>query len=1495
MGFLKYTLVLEIRRRVMIWAITIFFCSFAVNPLEAGSDPQLRFAVNTFAVEGDQEILKDEDDQNEHAKKRDNRDPILNGKLVIRVPSAIPSGIPPVSDPEKEAIPVTFRTLVSGPAMRPGVLLIDEVSRDGKVIKPAIAELRDNGKGADSLSGDGFYAGVAAIASATETEKYYRARDRDDDTLTSGIVTFPITKLPLQVRASDPKTLVDYEWSSEKLYANEVILAARVGVSPRRIREIVAKVGHNLEETLIIVVFLPPLDIYLVEIEGSKTVEGVRRAIKAFSAQSGVRRAVPNFLGQDTAAGSPNDMLFPPPCTGGVSDCQHYMKTIRADQAWDLLETRAGGTPMIGSPNVKVAVIDNVIERDHPDLDGQVEDNTTSTAQHHGTMVAGLIAAKHNTDEQSSATPGIAGVAPNTRIMPYIRGNTIFTALAFRNAVDAGAKIINLSRQYNSVAGDNLPDAVCYAICRDVLIVAAAGNRRPCTSDLVGAFPAQYNNGNLICDNNIDSACPNVSNGEIPINANEGILAVGAIDIDRNDDETVDTDTIGVIAEYSGGDCSNVQPWIDIYAPGAQIKTTDSGDTWATVDGTSFAAPLVAGAAAVVWGANENLSNTEVEEILRTRGQALDLEPSHQVHPLLAGKSATEINTLVGGERPVLDLLSALNQAPTAISLDNSSVDENQPPGTAVGTFSTTDPDAGDSHLYSLVPGIGDTDNASFAIAGATLQTNAVFDFESKSSYSLRVQTDDQNGGTLEQQFTVTVSNVNEAPVLAAVETDALSYNEDDAPTPVTGSLTVSDVDDTIIKSATVQITNNYQNGQDVMGFTNTGNISGNWTAGTLTLDGPDTLANFEAALRTVTYQNTSQNPSALPRTISYTVTDIGDSASNTVIRTINVTPVDDPYDIVFVLDRSGSMALTTHIDPPASDRWDALKRAVALFSAVIEDGDSTCAGSRFGLTLFASRVLSFSDPDPDFKLHDNDFDALFGIGSGLQDKVTDELGLQTPFGSTAMGSGLQKGIDKFDDDTPRARVIVLFSDGEQNQPPFVNSSGTGYEGDGAVDPGGTGLFKIVTVGIGHPSGNYLSTLQGLASNPDGTHSYYSTRTGETTSDGTAIADALLSAVQTALDSCSPQMVVSHSGTLSNTVTPPAFDVNREVNHLLLLISFGRDFKASEFAAVLAGIHIEKDGTDITDYFQPVSMGAVTNSVLLKADFMAPHPRFGTIKPEGSYTLKIKKPASIDGDLGYRVVTYADDHKLDIDWNVSPSAPRVNQPFTPTLHLLWDGQPLAKASVEVLVLKPGDDLGDVLARHPIKVDPKDVDIFGSPGVQKYNHLLEKDPAFVKRLLPDEQRFTLAHQEDGNYRATYNPGDVSGIYQVFYRVRADLPTTGEIQRVVMQSVYVRFGNIDLDRSTVSSAAQGTTVTINMRPMTTYGRFIGPAQGSAFSVDGNDIKLGGITDHQDGSYTLVLTGNPDAQVTIKLLGENIYQGPASKFGVKGGTYEKKDGVN
>ncbi|MHC4872295.1 MAG: cadherin domain-containing protein, partial [Planctomycetota bacterium] len=106
-----------------------------------------------------------------------------------------------------------------------------------------------------------------------------------------------------------------------------------------------------------------------------------------------------------------------------------------------------------------------------------------------------------------------------------------------------------------------------------------------------------------------------------------------------------------------------------------------------------------------------------------------------------------------------------VNDAPSDITIDNNSVDENQVTGTTVGTFSSTDPDVGDTHTYSLAAGVGDTDNASFTIDGAgNLKTASVFDHEAKNNYSIRVRSDDGNGGVHEETVNIAVNDIYEAP-----------------------------------------------------------------------------------------------------------------------------------------------------------------------------------------------------------------------------------------------------------------------------------------------------------------------------------------------------------------------------------------------------------------------------------------------------------------------------------------------------------------------------------------------------------------------------------------------------------------------------------------------------------------------------------------------------------------------------------------------------------
>jgi len=98
------------------------------------------------------------------------------------------------------------------------------------------------------------------------------------------------------------------------------------------------------------------------------------------------------------------------------------------------------------------------------------------------------------------------------------------------------------------------------------------------------------------------------------------------------------------------------------------------------------------------------------------------------------------------------------NSAPNALALSNSNLLEHLPAGATVGTFSSIDPDSGSTFTYSLVPGTGGDDNASFSISGSTLLSAASFDYATKNSFSIRVRTADQYGLYYEQPFAIALT-----------------------------------------------------------------------------------------------------------------------------------------------------------------------------------------------------------------------------------------------------------------------------------------------------------------------------------------------------------------------------------------------------------------------------------------------------------------------------------------------------------------------------------------------------------------------------------------------------------------------------------------------------------------------------------------------------------------------------------------------------------------
>ena len=97
---------------------------------------------------------------------------------------------------------------------------------------------------------------------------------------------------------------------------------------------------------------------------------------------------------------------------------------------------------------------------------------------------------------------------------------------------------------------------------------------------------------------------------------------------------------------------------------------------------------------------------------------------------------------------------------PTVFSLSKLTIEENQAVGTVVGDFTVIKEDR-NSFALTLINGVGADDNASFEITGNSLKVKSIFDFETKSSYKIRVQAISTRGDVLEQTFNITVVDDN--------------------------------------------------------------------------------------------------------------------------------------------------------------------------------------------------------------------------------------------------------------------------------------------------------------------------------------------------------------------------------------------------------------------------------------------------------------------------------------------------------------------------------------------------------------------------------------------------------------------------------------------------------------------------------------------------------------------------------------------------------------
>jgi subtilisin-like proprotein convertase family protein len=349
---------------------------------------------------------------------------------------------------------------------------------------------------------------------------------------------------------------------------------------------------------------------------------------------------------------------------------------------------------------------------------------------------------------------------------------------------------------------------------------------------------------------------------------------------------------------------------------------SDPGDYTDSFGGTSSASPLVAGVIGLILQANPNLTYRDVQHIL--------VRTARKTDPGDAGwsknKAGLNINHKYGFG--AVDATAAVNlaqawtnvkpelQVPAPLVTVNKAIPDN---GAAVSSSVTVAQNIKVEHVEVIFDAThtfrGDLEVILTAPSGTKSILAEQHASDGGDNYSKWMFSSVRHWGELSGgKWTLTVRDKSSGesgtfnnwqlqvygtegipPVLSNLEATPISVLENKT-AKLTNLISVSDPNSPMLGGAKVSISGNFQPGQDTLNFTTAGSITGAFDEGTgvLALSGAASLAQYQAALRSITYENTSDDPITAPRLISFQVADDTGTSSNVLSRSVTVIPVND-------------------------------------------------------------------------------------------------------------------------------------------------------------------------------------------------------------------------------------------------------------------------------------------------------------------------------------------------------------------------------------------------------------------------------------------------------------------------------------------------------------------------------------------------------------------------------------------------------------------------
>ncbi len=467
-----------------------------------------------------------------------------------------------------------------------------------------------------------------------------------------------------------------------------------------------------------------------------------------------------------------------------------------------------------------------------------------------------------------TAATGVLSITGSASVATY---QAILQGIQYNNTSDAPT---TTNRSVTVVANDGTPSAVATSTVtvtalNDAPVLAGAGGTLAYTEgDAATVIDATLTVSD-VDDVNIESATVTISTGLVSAEDVLGFTSAFGI----TGSYTAATGVLALSGSATLAQYESVLGSVTYQNTNADNPNTGARTvTWVVNDGAANSAGATS--TVTVAAVNDAPANTVPGAQSTNEDAALVFSAGNG--------NAISIADVDAGASPVQVVLTGANGAITLA-------------GIAGLTFSVGDGTADAAMTFS---GTAGAINA--ALNGLSFTPGAEF----SGAASLSISTDDQGntgaGGALSDSdaVAITVNVVNDAPMVTTSGA-ATTFTGGGGAVLVDGALAVGDVDNATLAAATVSISGGFQAGQDVLGFSSNpvtmGNVAGGYNAasGVLSLSSAGataTLAQWQAALRSVTYDNANPAPSMGIRAVSFDVSD-GNSYGPVATQNIAVNP----------------------------------------------------------------------------------------------------------------------------------------------------------------------------------------------------------------------------------------------------------------------------------------------------------------------------------------------------------------------------------------------------------------------------------------------------------------------------------------------------------------------------------------------------------------------------------------------------------------------------